>query len=216
MDPKLLQQLMQQHMEQHGSLPLVIDPDAAPESKGGKVQAAIEGAAAPMASKAKQVLDAAGNSAVGTSLVAGYKAADAARDNFIANTSNQLDLQRNSVMPQGNPEFREGTRTVLDAALPTPADALLLGGGKLAGKIIEGAREFNKLGTLGSEIGAAGDITAAHELEKAKAAGNSVVNVPSAANKLADKNAADMANMTPEKWQQLMDLRKKTVKRIVY
>ena len=125
------------------------------------------------------------------------------RDQFINNTANQLDLSQNSVTPQGDPRFREIARNMMDVALPTPIDALALGGAKVAsmapeaiGKLAQGAKEFNQLGTLGSEVGAIG--TSLKDLKKGNQAGDllekavntgygKTVPVPSTQDLMADK-----------------------------
>lgn len=106
---------------------------------------------------------------------------NAVRQQFIDNSANQMNFTKNSVNPKGNPEVTDAGKVAFDLALPAPADALMMGAGKLAGmapglaaKIADGASEFNKLGTLGNEVGSVGKNVrpvAAQIYEDAKAAG---------------------------------------------
>lgn len=191
MDPKIMQMLLEKYgphvanQMEPNQLPLALDPDAPDTSKAAQAQSAIDAVAARGQKMVQPALNA-------------YEAVRAPRQAAIDVVAKQLDLNK-----QGDPEFRQTARTVLDAGLPDVSDALLLGGGKLAGKIIEGAGEFNKLGTLGNQIGSMGkDVTAAGALEKSVNEGAGRLGLVDSA---ADRNADALKIVQKQRGQEFLD-----------
>jgi hypothetical protein len=169
-------------------LPLLLDPNAPDESKAGKAQEALQAMWEAAKNKTKPVADAvnAGVESLSNSPAGKlFNSANDARSQFINNAANQMNFTKNTVTPQGDLQGVENAKNVMDMALPSPADALLLGGGKMAGflgkhapelasKIAKAHGEFMQVNPLLSEVGAVGKQvpqTAAHALEAAKDTG---------------------------------------------
>lgn len=136
--------------QEDSKLPMQIDPNAPDESAASKFQGSVDelwGKVSKPVSKAMEIID-------------------APKKQLIDAVAPQLDLQRNSVMPQGNPEFQQTAKMALDMGLPAPSDALLLGAGKLASKVpgaanalIDASKGFqginNQIGSIGKKVTAA-------------------------------------------------------------